>query len=56
MITKRIIKYLWVLYVLYLLIGSLVVRFNFIDLVYIVIFLTLIIYGNVKDNKTLEEE
>ena len=56
MITKSVFKYLWVLYVLYLLIGSLVVRFNFIDLIYIVVFISLITYGDIKDNKTLDEE
>ena len=57
MITKElIIKYLWVIYALYLLIGSLVVRFNVIDLIYILIFVSTLVYGYILDNKTLDEE
>lgn len=57
MITKEnIFKYLWVLYALYLLIGSLVVRFNFIDLLYLIVFISFIVYGYIKDSKTLDEE
>lgn len=57
MITKElIIKYLWVIYALYLLIGSLVVRFNVIDLIYVLIFISFIVYGYISSKKTLDEE
>ena len=57
MITKEsIFKYLWVFFTLYLLIGSLVVRFNAIDLIYILMFIFLIIKGYILDKKTLDEE
>ena len=57
MITKEnIFKYLWVFFTLYLLIGSLVVSYNFIDLLYIIVFILFIAYGYIKDSKTLEEE
>lgn len=57
MITKElIIKYLWVIYALYLLIGSLVVRFNIIDLIYVLIFISFIVYGYISSKKTLDEE
>ena len=57
MITKgNIFKYLWVVFTLYLLIGSLVVSFNFIDLLYTIVFIILITYGYIKDSKTLDEE
>ena len=57
MITKgNIFKYLWILYVLYLLIGSLVVRFNVIDFIYVLIFISFIVYGYISSKKTLDEE
>ena len=57
MITKEnIFKYLWVSFTLYLLIGSLVVRFNVIDLIYVLMFIFLIIKGYILDKQTLDEE
>lgn len=57
MITKEnIFKYLWIGCFLYLLIGSLVVSFNIIDLIYIVIFISFMIYGYIIDKRTLDEE
>ena len=57
MITKgNIFKYLWVVFTLYLLIGSLVVSFNFIDLLYTIVFIMFIAYGYIKESKTLDEE
>ena len=57
MITKEIIgKYYWAIYALYLLIGSLVVRFNVIDLLYILLFVSILVYGYIINIKTLDEE
>ena len=57
MITKEFLsKLLWPIYALYLLIGSLVVRFNMLDLLYIVIFISILTIGYVIENKTLDEE
>lgn len=57
MITKEnIFKYLWVSFTLYLLIGSLVVRFNAIDLIYVLTLISFMVYGYISSNKALDEE
>ena len=57
MITKEIIgKYLWIGFFLYLLIGSLVVRFDVIDFIYLIFFISFMTYGYIADKKTLDEE
>ena len=57
MITKEFIgKFIWPIYALYLLIGSLVVRFNMLDLLYVFIFTFILIIGHILDYKTLDEE